>query len=288
MTAPIPALIISGYLGSGKTTLVGALLREAQASGVRLAIISNEFGDTGIDQALLDSGQDGFVELDGGCVCCKLSDALVETVIGVLDRARPDRLILETSGVALPGEILIQFWRPPLSEQIATATVVVVVDAPRAAALAGDETWEMQLEAADIVVLSKTDLADEGPALALIAERVPDRPIYRARHGTLPEGVLWPHAPRIGREAASHPHSHEMFHSRMLSFPGVIDPTTVLDGLRALAPIRAKGFLRTADGVRVLQGVGDHLTLEIPAVEPPETLIGTVVVIEKADGRVHH
>ena len=81
---PIPALIVSGYLGSGKTTLVGHLLREAQAEGVRLAIISNEFGDTGIDRALLDAGEDGFVELDGGCVCCRLSDVLGETLEAIL------------------------------------------------------------------------------------------------------------------------------------------------------------------------------------------------------------
>ena len=80
MFAPVPALIISGFLGSGKTTLVSRLLDAARRDGVRLAIISNEFGDTGIDRALLDAGQEGFVELDGGCVCCRLSDALSDTV----------------------------------------------------------------------------------------------------------------------------------------------------------------------------------------------------------------
>ena len=73
-TSGVPVTILTGFLGAGKTTLVQHLLEEAQAEGVRLAIVSNEFGDTGIDRALLDAGEEGFVELDGGCVCCRLSD----------------------------------------------------------------------------------------------------------------------------------------------------------------------------------------------------------------------
>ena len=91
---PVPALIVSGFLGAGKTTLVQHLLEQAQAEGVRLAIVSNEFGDTGIDRALLDAGEEGFVELDGGCVCCRLSDALSETLEALLTQVRPDRLVL--------------------------------------------------------------------------------------------------------------------------------------------------------------------------------------------------
>jgi len=73
----IPALLVSGFLGSGKTTLVRHLLRDAQARGLRLAIVSNEFGAIGIDRALLGGSDETFVELGGGCVCCQLSDELV-------------------------------------------------------------------------------------------------------------------------------------------------------------------------------------------------------------------
>ena len=70
----IPALVVSGFLGSGKTTLVRHLLQDAQRRGERIAVVSNEFGELGIDQALLGEGEEAYVELEGGCVCCKLSD----------------------------------------------------------------------------------------------------------------------------------------------------------------------------------------------------------------------
>jgi G3E family GTPase len=166
--------------------------------------------------------------------------------------------------------------------------VAVVVDAPRAASLAADETWLMQVEAADIVILSKVDLAPDAPARAVIAAHAPGRPVHVARFGVVPPGVLWPDATPTPRESDSHAHSHEMFTSRSLSFPGVVDGAEVVAALAALAPIRAKGFIRTADGIRVVQGVGDAITLSAPAVEPPASLVGTVVVIDRGDGRVRH
>src|SRR5919108_5791613 len=97
----IPVLVISGFLGSGKTTLVSYLLKEAQAKGMRIAIVSNEFGALGIDQALLAQGGAAYVELEGGCVCCQLSDELVNTLQMLWERVGPDGIIVETSGVAL-------------------------------------------------------------------------------------------------------------------------------------------------------------------------------------------
>ena len=108
----IPALVVSGFLGAGKTTLVRHLLKEAQREGMRLAVVSNEFGALGIDQALLGSqGSNTYVELEGGCVCCKLSDELVNTLQQLWEEVRPDRIVVETSGVALPFDTLINFWR---------------------------------------------------------------------------------------------------------------------------------------------------------------------------------
>ena len=107
----VPVLVVSGFLGSGKTTLVRWLLEQAQATGVRMAVISNEFGELGIDQALLGDRQAAYVELAGGCVCCQLSDELLQTVEELHQRTSPDRIVVETSGIALPSETLLTFWR---------------------------------------------------------------------------------------------------------------------------------------------------------------------------------
>lgn len=100
----IPILIVSGFLGAGKTSLVRWLLAEAMRNGKRVAVISNEFGALGIDQALLGEGDPAVVQLDGGCVCCQLSDELVDTLEMLRKNVNPDQIIIETSGVALPGD----------------------------------------------------------------------------------------------------------------------------------------------------------------------------------------
>lgn len=291
----VPALIIAGWLGAGKTTLVDHLLREAQKEGVRLAIVSNEFGDTGIDRALLDAGQDGFVELDGGCVCCKLSDALPETLSTLVRQVRPDRLVLECSGVALPGELMVQFWRPPLDRVFSEEVVAVVVDAERAASDAPfDDTFVEQLEAADVVVLNKRDLVDEAGLLraeAKIAHLTRGQPVIRSERGRVDPALLFPPDPqglRAGRrdpDAVMHPHDHERFGTKELQFEGVIEEEAVLSEVAALHALRAKGFVRTPRGIRVLQGVGPRIELTDPKNPVPEHLIGRVVVIHREGAR---
>ena len=134
------ALVVSGFLGSGKTTLVRHLLEEGQRQGVRTAVVSNEFDSLGIDEALLsgvaqqvsEQGVD-FVELSGGCVCCRLSDDLLHTLQLLWERSRPERIIVETSGVALPYDTLLNFWRDPVRAWAVDASSVVVVSAEQVA-----------------------------------------------------------------------------------------------------------------------------------------------------------
>ena len=291
---PVPALIISGYLGSGKTTLVGHLLREAQEEGARLAIISNEFGDTGIDRALLDAGEAGYVELDGGCVCCRLSDALGETLEAILTEVRPDRLVLETSGVALPADVLLSFWRPPISELVSEEVVVVVVDAEHLLRTEDlEETFVEQVETADLFLLNKCDLIS-AEELRECEDRLAalsgGQPVIRAVYAVVSPSLLFPPDPQGARvvrrdeDAERPPHSHEQFSTRELAFTAGVEESEVLAVVAAEDAIRAKGFVRCAAGVRVVQGVGARIELSDPGFEVPENLLGRVVVIRRVVG----
>lgn len=289
---PIPALIVSGFLGSGKTTLVRHLLAQAQAEGVRLAIISNEFGDAGIDRALLEAGEEGLVELEGGCVCCRLSDALGETLEMLLTQVKPDRLVLETSGVALPGEILVQFWRPPVDALVSEEVVVVLVDGEYfLRERPDDETFRQQLEAADLVVLNKCDLLEEDSIAAarrFLAEITGDQPVLESSFAQVSPDLLFPPDPAGARRtrrdasATARPHTHEQFSTVDLDFPGTVIEAEVRAQLIGQGALRAKGFVRTPDGIRLVQGVGPRISVTEPPIPTvPDELVGKVVVIKR-------
>lgn len=296
--ARTPVLVVSGFLGSGKTTLVRRLLEQGQAAGVRVAVISNEFGALGIDEALLGGGSEEFVELAGGCVCCQLSDALVETLVRLHEQVKPDRIIIETSGVALPFETQLHLYRPAVRSWLGEDACVVVVDAtgsavdafmdPAGEAVAND-TFVQQVQSADLVVLSKVDLADPAAMRARVAALAPDVAVVEAVNGDLPEGLFFPQGPRVGREPARRAHHHENFESEELVIPGgqaLADVELQLEGLGAL---RVKGFVDTAAGVRVVQGVGRRIELTPPgSLKIDPRLVGRVVVIRRAAGHHSH
>jgi len=287
----VPALLVSGFLGSGKTTLLRELLRDAQQKGLRLAIVSNEFGEVGIDRALLGGSDETFVELGGGCVCCRLSDELVDTLETLRARVSPDRVLIETSGVALPYDVQLHFYREPLAGWIGEDLVAIVVNAEQL--LAGrdlDETFEDQVSSADLIVLNKIDLVPEAalPALeARLRELEPEAPIVRARHGRVSPDLLFPPdagdlAARERRaERARAPHTHEEFRAEIRDFAAGIPGAALSESLRAARALRAKGFVATAEGLRLVQGVGPRIELLVPETPPPRELVGRVVLIRR-------
>jgi cobalamin biosynthesis protein CobW len=298
----VPVLIVSGFLGSGKTTLVRRLLEQAQQEGVRVAVVSNEFGELGIDEALLGAGDQRFVELAGGCVCCQLSDELVDTLEELRARVRPDRVVIETSGLALPHETQLNLYRPPVSAWVGDEAAVVVVNAEQV--LLGehlDGTFEDQVGSADLLVLHKVDLVPEASLDEIEARLLtlnPGVPIVRASFGEVPHAVLFPGGPSTRGSGAracgdahehSHTHAHVAWISEELEVPSGLDEDAVLAWIEARRGVRTKGFVRTTAGDRVVQGVGRRLEL-LPMLDldVPEALFGPaggrVVVIRPGTG----
>ena len=209
MTDRIPATVVTGFLGAGKTTLIRNLIN--QAKGRRIAIIVNEFGDMGFDASVIadcddDCRPDHIVELTNGCICCTVADEFLPAMEALLARnPAPDHIVIETSGLALPQPLVRAFSWPTVRHRVTVDGVVTVVDAPAVAAgrfapdvaatraaLAADpsvthddpieELFEDQLRCADLVVVSKTDLVSPGDLAA--TETIVRR---EARRGT---GVL--------------------------------------------------------------------------------------------------
>ena len=187
--ARVPCTIVTGFLGSGKTTLIRHVL--SNANGRRLAVIVNEFGDEGIDGEILkgcgdaNCSEENIVELANGCLCCTVADEFVPALDEILARAPAvDHIVIETSGLALPKPLVQAFHWPAIKSRVTVDGVVAVVDgaaladgqvsadlealsAQRAADDALDhddpieEVFEDQIACADLVVLNKRDLLDE-------------------------------------------------------------------------------------------------------------------------------
>ena len=220
----LPVTVITGFLGAGKTTLIRHLMQNPQ--GKRLAVVVNEFGDVGVDGEILkscaipDCPAENIVELANGCICCTVADDFIPTIEALMALSpRPDHILIETSGLALPKPLLKAFEWPAIRSRITVDGVIALADAEAVAAgrfapnvdavdaqrAADDsidhetplsEVFEDQISCADIIVLTKPDLA--GPAgvaaaRALIAAEAPppaasDR--GRRGHGR-PPGDPW-------------------------------------------------------------------------------------------------
>jgi len=294
--AKTPILVVSGFLGSGKTTLVRHLLEDAQREGVRLAILSNEFGALGIDRELLRSGGGRTVELEGGCVCCELSDEMVEALEELRRDVAPDRIVIETSGVALPYDVQLSLWRPPVADWAGDDMAAVLVNAEQlgewiAARSEGEggETFAQQVSAADLLILNQVDRVEESdlPALeARLRAIEPDVPIVRACYAQVDPQLLLPpeldgtrKRTRVGEGAAA-PHHHESFATEVLDFPEPVDPDALVAALRCRGALRAKGFVRTPTGIQLVQGVGRRIELQ-PATDDLSAPVGRVVLIRR-------
>lgn len=190
-----PILLVSGYLGAGKTTLVNRLLTEAD--GRRIAAIVNDFGAIDIDAALLSASSDGVVSLRNGCICCTLQGDLLRALATVMrSDPRPEAIVIETSGVSDPGEIMRNLLDPVIFKAAALDAVLTLVDARHLAddaALADDPLWLAQLRAADFVLITKEDLVEAAmvESLKMTIARIHPRAFVFVGAAGLPGDVLF-------------------------------------------------------------------------------------------------
>lgn len=186
---PLPVTVISGYLGAGKTSLVNHLLRHA--GGRRIMVMVNDFGALNIDADLLESADDDTLTLSNGCICCTMGTELLYALSDALDRRpRPDCLVIEASGVAQPDKIAAAAHAEP---EMRYCGIVAMADAANIAALVADRRIgpqvAQQLGAADLVLVTKTDLAPLDGAKKTLA-RLTRAPVLAAPRGAGPVDLI--------------------------------------------------------------------------------------------------
>lgn len=278
LNAKIPATVITGFLGAGKTTMIRNMLQNA--GGKRIALIINEFGDLGVDGDVLkgcgveNCTEDDIVELTNGCICCTVADDFVPTMTALLAREpRPDHIVIETSGLALPQPLVAAFNWPEIKTKVTVDGVVTVIDAAAVAegrfahdhdALDAqraedegldhesplEELFEDQIRAADMIVLNKADLVSDKQLVGVkqTVQNQVDRPlkVVQAAHGVLPVEVL------LGLDAATEDtiadrkshhelhhadgHEHDHDHDEFESF--VVEAGEVADSASFLAALK--------------------------------------------------
>ena len=326
----LPVTVITGFLGSGKTTLISHLMQNPQ--GKRLAIVVNEFGDVGVDGDILkscaipDCPAENILELANGCICCTVADDFIPTIEALMAlEPRPDHILIETSGLALPKPLLKAFDWPDIRSKITVdgeialadaeavadgrfAPNVAAVDAQRLADESLDhetplsEVFEDQISCADIILLTKPDLAGaEGVAAAqavIAAEAPRPLPVVEVAEGIVdPRVILGLGAAaeddldaRPSHHDAPHDHDHEDFNSVVIEIPELSDPSELVSRIERLANanniLRVKGYA-SVEGkpMRLLvQAVGARVRHQYDRPwRPGEARTGRLVVIAEHD-----
>ena len=190
----VPVTILTGFLGSGKTTLLNRILKEDH--GHRIAVIENEFGEVGVDNDIIESGDEQIVEMNNGCICCTVRGDLIR-ILGTLKEKRDkgdlkfDRVVIETTGMADPGPVAQTFFTDEeIGNYYLLDSIITLVDAKHAPKQL-DEFHEAQEQVgfADRILMSKTDLVSENEADALskrLKRMNPRAPIKKINFGNAP------------------------------------------------------------------------------------------------------
>jgi len=325
----IPVTVITGFLGSGKTTLIRHLMQNA--GGRRLAVLVNEFGTVGVDGDILkscaipDCPAENIVELANGCICCTVADDFIPTIEALMALpTKPDHILIETSGLALPKPLLKAFDWPAIRSKITVDGVIALADAEAVAAgrFAADEhavdeqrkaddsidhetplseVFEDQISCADIILMSKADLAGEtglDAARKVIQTESPRSiPILSMSEGVIdPNVVLGLNAKaeddldaRPSHHDGHHDHEHDDFETIVVPMPEVEDVDALVAAIERLANeqhiLRVKGYVAvTGKPMRLLvQAVGARVRQQFDRPWGSDARQGHLVVIAEHD-----
>ncbi len=327
--AKIPVTVITGFLGSGKTTLIRHLMTHSQ--GRRLAVLVNEFGTVGVDGDILKSCADedcpaeNIVELANGCICCTVADDFIPTIEALMAMpTRPDHILIETSGLALPKPLLKAFDWPAIRSKITVDGVIALADAEAVAAgrFAPDvaavdaqrqaddsldhetplsEVFEDQISCADIVLLSKANLAGESglaKAREVVEAESPRRiPILEMSEGVVDPKVVLGLNAQAEDDLAARPshhdgaddHEHDDFETVVIPMPEIEDVGALVSAIEKMAAeqniLRVKGYVAVAGKpMRLLvQAVGGRVRHQFDRPWGSDMRAGHLVVIAEHD-----
>ncbi|MDH3595292.1 MAG: GTP-binding protein [Rhodospirillales bacterium] len=277
--APLPVTVVSGYLGAGKTSLINHLLRNA--GGRRILVLVNDFGEINIDADLLESAEEDVLTLSNGCVCCSLGGDLYYALADALDRRpRPDCLVIEASGVAQPQKIAQAALAEP---EMRYCGVVTLVDAVNVGSVLADPLIGAQvadqITSADLIVVTKSDLAEPIAALAEIDIRSGAPVIVAQRAEVAPDIILDRRESTLPATAREDRHDHgEVYRTWSYSGPDRLS-RQALERLLDDPPkglYRLKGFVLLNGGgaveahlvgrTRTLENITEPLATQVVAI----------------------
>lgn len=296
---PVPILLVTGFLGAGKTTIVNHLL--AHAEGRRIAAVVNDFGAINIDAELIAGASDGVVSLSNGCICCSLEGDLLRTLATLLRRdPRPEFIVIETSGIADPADIVRNLMDPVIWREASLETVLCIVDATASAETLNDALLRSQLRAADVVALSKVDLAGAAACAQLrdiIRTQRPAAVLVDASHGEVPTALLFPaevESVPAPREVGPRRPVADRFETLSWTSERPVSLARLQQAIGRLAPklARAKGLVETVEQpgrLTLFQLAGGRATLApggAPAIGVPRArivFIAEIGVLSRAE-----